>query len=258
MNEEPESQKHVDIPGLRKLLGLTQKEFATEIGISVIALKKMEAGRAKVSAETKRRIYMATGFPQASSGLLANHGDYSLKHYEHWKSVFPSSEENAWKSLDDIIYPHVLLMLLAATKPAIGGKIKNRLRGVLESWVEWEKKTVKQFALEPQIKNILGGLPVEQKKTLTWGQWRAKQKHLENLKAEMAKNRPNYKISTPESWWGFKDNPSKPDNEPLTLSATVHYGFDAGLFSYPPIIVQKLRSNHGLKKTTKSVSNNQA
>src|SRR5207249_763540 len=169
---------------------------------------------------------------------LGEEQDYDRRHFDYWrKSIFPSNEATAWESFEKIICPHMLLVLLAAARPAVGGKIKGRLTSLLQSWAAWERKVVEAFGLEPQIKDILRQFPVTQSKTMTWGEWRKLVKHEEDLVKDWCKKNPGKPHAMAKDfnkrWWGFKDNLHKKDNEMLTLKITVQRGFWPGLLGMP-------------------------
>jgi len=164
------------LPLLRKIIGLTQSQLAQLIGVSLITIKKIERGENKLTEEIIRRLFSTTGVMPSSvrknDGKLYRIGGvetYRREHFELWRNrIFPVSEMEAWKAFEGIICPHMLLLLLAAAKPAMGGKVKTRLSGLLESWTEWEKRVVKSFGLYPQIKTILHQFPVKQTKEVAY------------------------------------------------------------------------------------------
>jgi transcriptional regulator with XRE-family HTH domain len=241
-------QRHESLANLRKIIGLTQKGFARLIGVSIDLIKGIESGRNRLSVGLAQKIYMATGADAGS--LMQNNGrssylgegeDYDRRHFDHWrKSIFPSNEATAWESFEKIICPHMLLVLLAASRPAVGGKIKGRLTSLLQNWAAWEREVVEAFGLEPQIKDILRQFPVTQSKTMTWGEWRMLVKHEEDVVKDWCKKNPGKPHSMAKTfnkhWWGFRDNLHKKDNEMLTLKSTVQHGFWPGLFGMPDIV----------------------
>ena len=154
--------------------------------------------------------------------------EYTKELFEDWNSrLFPNSEESAWTQFENIIAPKMLLLLLAATRPAKMSKVKNRMAGLIQSWATWANDAVANFDLKPQIEDILKQFPLNEVKTMTWGEWRRKiQWEANNLKEWREKNpgKPDpFHGDFTKKWYGFRDNPIKKDSETLTLKATSHY-----------------------------------
>jgi transcriptional regulator with XRE-family HTH domain len=196
---------------LRKIIGRTQGEFAAMIGASKDAVASWEIGRNKLSAQFARRIALATGVDEAA--LLRGHGPLSGHvPFEGRKpfteAMFERHRNSYWGRTDKAAAQQHLrncadalgLLFLAAAQSG-GGKIRHRLPGVLDSFIQWCEWTRKDFQLDGQIEALLAERKLKLVLNHTYRQWREMQKEDPAMARKMR----------------FKDNPRKADGENLTL-----------------------------------------
>jgi len=241
---------------LRQIIGMTQKAFSVHVGLSLDLIKGIESGRNKLSQSAIHHIFMATGVDGASLArgdgrplCLTGTHEYTKAHFDDWNNrLFPSNEETAWEQFESIVAPHMLLLMLAATRRSRIKNTQGRLPGLLESWVYWEREAVARFDLEPQIKEILDRFPIIESKTMSWGDWRKQirweAENFRELQKKGAKISANIVPDFTKKWWGFRDNPKKEDSEMLTLKATPRYEFVGGLYGMKDIL-EKLKTARG-------------
>jgi transcriptional regulator with XRE-family HTH domain len=238
---------------LRDIIGMTQREFALLVGISLDLVKGIESGRNKLSRIALQRIFMATGVDRASldegDGMLlylTRVEEYTKEHFDDWNCrMFPSNKATVWEEFESIVAPHMLLLMLAATRQSKLKKVKDRLPALLTSWSDWEREALDNFDLEPQINEILEQLPLSMKETMTWGDWRKKvafeAENYKRMKEKDPKSVANIVPDFTKRWWKFQDNPKKPDNEMLTLTCNPKYEFRGGLTGMKEIF-EKLKA----------------
>jgi transcriptional regulator with XRE-family HTH domain len=204
------NQTNKTIRELRRILGLTQGEFATLIGASKDTIASWETGRNPLSPPLARRIALVTGVDERSllrpgGELRAKHGfppkRYTVEEFKHYRKRFwgQSAEESVRRQLRPCADTLELLFIAAATENAETGPAP--LPGVVDSFIQWCRATREDFGLGPAIEAELA----KRKKTLelthSYGQWR-----------EMAKEDPAM-----ARMMGFKDNPKRRDEERLSL-----------------------------------------
>src|SRR5215472_9030412 len=132
---------------LRRIIGRTQGEFAAMIGASKDAVVSWENGRNRLSPTFARRIELATGvdgrlllrgvsLPLTGAGLgeprVYTEGDFEL----HRKTEWGRSDEEGAKRHVERCADALELLFRAAAKPG-GGKIRYRLPGVVDSFIQW-------------------------------------------------------------------------------------------------------------------------
>ena len=197
---------------LRKIIGRTQGAFAAMIGASKDAVASWEIGRNKLSAAFARRIAFATGAEE--EGLLrgrrghlsyyepfAGHRPYTAGAFEHYrKSYWGRSDDEAAQQHLRHCADALGLLLLAAARPG-GGKVRHRLPGVLDSFLQWCERTREDFKLDPQIQEQLEQRKEKLAVRHSYGEWRRMQSEDPGVCRMM----------------GFKDDPRKSDQEELRL-----------------------------------------
>lgn len=156
-------QRNRSVARLREILGLTQSDFARLIGVSLDLIKGIETGRNRLTQPVAARIFVATGADVQS--LLKGKGkvkylhggiDYREEHYKDWAShVSAMPKEHVLATFHSVIGPHMQLLLLAAARTMRGGKVRNRLASLLDSWARWEADVVESFGLKPQINEVI-------------------------------------------------------------------------------------------------------
>jgi DNA-binding XRE family transcriptional regulator len=207
---------------LRKIIGRTQGEFAAMIGASKDAVVSWENERNKLSATFARRIELATGVdgklllqgvsvPLTGAGLgeprVYAAGDFELHRKTEWGR---SDEEGAARHFERCA-DALELLFRAAAKPA-GGKIRFRLPGVVDSFIQWCEGTRKDFKLEGGIDEDLRKRKFKAGITQSYGEWR-----------RMAKHDPAALKGA-----GFRDDRRKRNEEKLRLELEVAPGWAPG------------------------------
>jgi transcriptional regulator with XRE-family HTH domain len=196
---------------LRKIIGRTQGEFAALIGASKDAVASWETGRNQLSPPFARRIAFATGVDE--EGLLRGRGPltrceafagrrpFTAAAFEHHRgSYWGRSDEAAARQHLKHCADALGLMLLAAAKPG-RGKVRYRLPGVVDSFIQWCERTREDFELDAEIQAQLEQRKAKLAVNHTYGQWRRMQQE------DPAACR----------FMGFKDNPRKSGQENLRL-----------------------------------------
>ena len=204
------NQTNKTIRELRRILGLTQGEFATLIGASKDTIASWETGRNPLSPPLARRIALVTGVDERSllkSGgeLRAKYGfppkRYTVEEFKQYRKRFwgqsaAESVRRQWRPCADTLE---LLFMAAAAGNAESGPV--RLPGVVDSFIQWCQQTREDFGLGPAIEAALATRKGTLELTHSYRQWR-----------EMAKEDPAMARRM-----GFKDNPKRKDEESLSL-----------------------------------------
>jgi len=198
---------------LRRILGLTQAEFATLIGASKDTVASWETGRNRLSAGMARRIALVTGVYDGSllkpSGPLltdaVSRRPFTLEEFRRHQKTFWGAPDEKKISGHLARCSDALELLFRAAATANGEGGASRLPGVLDSFIQWCKETRTAFRLEKEIDAQLGQREVKVELTKSYGQWR-----------EMAKTDPKMARRM-----GFKDKAGKDEQETLTLSAAM-------------------------------------
>ena len=202
--------RYNNVQALRKIFGQTQAEFAATIGVSKDAVVSWENGRNPLSAGFARRISHATGVDveslQGTGELLVYLAqpkrDFTLAEYKlHRKKYWENSNQNSALRLLGPCKDALELIFRAAAKAGEEAETLP-LPAVLDTFVQWCRQTEKDFQLIRQIDAQLAERKGELTITRSYGQWRAE-----------AKSNPDMTRK-----FGFKDNPKRDDQEPLTLS----------------------------------------
>lgn len=196
---------------VRRIIGRTQGEFAAMIGASKDAVASWETGRNKLSPQFARRIAFATGVDE--DALLrgrraltcyvpfAGHPPFTADTFErHRGSYWGRSDEAAARQHLRNCVDALGLLFAAAGRPA-GGRIRHRLPGVLDSFIQWCERTREDFQLDRQIQEQLEQRKAKLVLNHTYRQWRTMQKEDPAMCRQMR----------------FKDDPRKSDNENLSL-----------------------------------------
>ena len=232
-------------------MGLTQAEFAKSIGVSLDLIKGVESGRNPLSVQLRETIYETTG-AQAMPGagkLPAYYGEpYERNHFDYWRAhKVPQKPARAVMEFERIISPTMILMMVAAAKPAAGGKVRDRLPALLSSWSAWARSAVESFGLQPQIQSLLNEFPVTFSKSGTWEFWRRPEARFRNWKKLPKAQRDSIREMhrAMQLAYGFKDDKDKDDSELLTLTTKMRCTFEGPGLSFPPEVraqIEGLRS----------------
>lgn len=207
---------------LRRILGLTHGEFAGMIGASKDAVASWDAGRNRLSASFARRIAFATGVDEES--LLEGQGPptvtfpvvgargYTAEDFRRYRGTTKGrSDEAGARQLLRNCEDTLRLIFLAATGTG-GGKSRQRLPGVLHSFIEWSEGVRREFELGERIDEQLKERKSKAGVTLSYGEWR-----------RVTREEPQWQRAA-----GFKDDASKGGEEALRLEMEVRPGWAPG------------------------------
>lgn len=197
---------------LRKIIHLTQGEFAALVGASKDAVASWEVGRNPLSPPFARRISMATGVDEEDllrGRLPLRTSVFSPGRQPVTAETFAQHRQSYWGATDGVAARRhlkngadALGLLLSAAAGTPDGK-SSCLPAVVDSFVQWCQQTRQDFQLEPAINRLLD----ERKSAVTVSQsyeaWRRQQRE-DPAACRMM---------------GFKDNPKKGDHENLSLTA---------------------------------------
>jgi transcriptional regulator with XRE-family HTH domain len=195
---------------LRDTIERTQGEFAAMIGASKDAVASWEIGRNRLSETFARRIALATSVEE--DALLRGRGPlfsripmegrvpFTRERFDRYRQTYwGRSDEAAAREHLRLCTDALRLILHAAAHQR--GEVRDRLPGVLDSFIQWCHHAREDFALGPEIEEQLRQRKSKVAVTHTYREWR-----------EMQKADP-----TVCRGFGFKDDPSKPENESLRL-----------------------------------------
>ena len=199
---------------VRRIIGMTQTEFAVLIGASKDAVASWETGRNGLSQAFARRIEVATGVK--ASSLLRRRGPLICYvpfegHLPYTAQLFERHRESYWGRTDERSAREHLrhctdalrLVMVAAARPG-RGRLRFRLPAVVDSFRQWCERTREEFKLGPQIEEQLEERKFTMKLVHPYWRWR-----------EMAKADPKLCRSI-----GFKDDKRKGDKESLRVEFT--------------------------------------
>jgi transcriptional regulator with XRE-family HTH domain len=226
-------QPNEAIRALRKIIGLTQAEFAVMIGVSKDAVVSWEIGRNHVSETFVRRIALATGVDgrllrlgiSVPMSTAADVHVYTAEDFErHRQSEWGRTDEESARRWLEHCVDTLELVLLAAAKPG-GEKNRQRLPGVMDSFMQWGESVREDFQLGPQIDEQLEQRRQVVGMTQEYRDWRAMNRgNAEGLKAA-----------------GFVDDPAKGDREQLRLPLEMVPGWAPGRsMKWPKPSIMKL------------------
>jgi transcriptional regulator with XRE-family HTH domain len=196
---------------LRKITNQTQGEFAAMIGVSKDAVASWEIGRSNLSRSYARRIAFATGADEAAllrrrspltvPGPLGGRQPFTGETFaQHRKSNWGRSDEAAVRHHLKHCVDALRLLFLAAATPA-GSRRRQQLPALLESFSQWCEQAREDFHLEKHIETQLQQRKFKIGQTQPYGRWRQWQREAPAVFKAV----------------GFKDDPSKGDNEKLFI-----------------------------------------
>jgi transcriptional regulator with XRE-family HTH domain len=142
------------VRALRKILGLTQAEFAGMIGVSKDAVVSWETGRNELSATFARRIALVTGVDARTLRLgvsvpVSQDEDahvYTKEDFErHQRTEWSGTEEAQAERLARC--QDTLELLFGAAARAEGDPPRQRLAGLMDSFMQWCEGAREAFQL---------------------------------------------------------------------------------------------------------------
>ena len=151
-------QPNEAVRALRKIIGLTQAEFAVMIGASKDAVVSWEIGRNELSATWARRIALGTGvdgrtlrlgvsvpFSQSEDAHLYTKEDFERHQQTEWSSTEEAQAERLARCQD------TLELLFRAAARADGDPPRQRLPGLMDSFMQWCESAREDFKLGPAL-----------------------------------------------------------------------------------------------------------
>ena len=218
-------QANQAVRALRKIIGLTQAEFAVMIGVSKDAVVSWETGRNELSATFARRIALVTGvdgrtlrlgvsvpFSQAADAHVYTKEDFERHQRTEWSGTEEAQAERLARCQD------TLELLFRAAARAGGDPPRQRLPGLMDSFMQWCESAREDFKLGPAIDEQLGQRRFRAGITQEYRDWRA-----------MARVDPEALKAA-----GFQDDPSRGDTEQLRLELELMPGWAPGRSMKPP------------------------
>ena len=212
-------QPNEAVRALRKTIGLTQAEFAVMIGASKDAVVSWEIGRNELSATWARRIALVTGvdgralrlgisvpFSQAEDAHLYTKEDFERHQRTEWSGTDEAQAERLARCQD------TLELLFRAAARMDGDPPRQRLPGVMDSFMEWCQSAREDFKLGPAIEEQRAQRKFRAGMTQEYRDWRA-----------MARSNPEGLKAA-----GFQDDPSRGDKEKLRLVLDLVPGWAPG------------------------------
>ena len=218
-------QANQAVRALRKIIGLTQAEFAVMIGVSKDAVVSWETGRNELSATFARRIALVTGvdgrtlrlgvsvpFSQAADAHVYTKEDFERHQRTEWSGTEEAQAERLARCQDTLE-----LLFRAAARP-VGDPPRQRLAGFMDSFMQWCEGAREDFKLGPAVDEELGQRRFRAGMTQEFRDWRA-----------MARGNPEGLRAA-----GFEDDPSKGDREQLRLELELVPVWAPGRSMKPP------------------------
>ena len=212
-------QSNEAVRALRKIIGLTQAEFAVMIGASKDAVVSWEIGRNELSVTWARRIALVTGV----DGRMLRLGvsvpmSQAQDCHDYTKEDFERHQQTEWNTTDEARAERLarcqdtLELLFRAAAPADGDPPRQRLPGVMDSFMQWGESAREDFKLGPAIDEQLAQRKFRAGMTQEYRDWRA-----------MARSNPEGLKAA-----GFQDDPSRGDKEKLRLVLDLVPGWAPG------------------------------
>jgi len=218
-------QPNESVWALRKIIGLTQAEFAALIGASKDAVASWETGRNELSETYARRIGLATGvdgkslrpglsvpISAAADGHLYTKADFE----RHQQTELGMTEAAAAQRLEYCL--DTLTLLLQAAARASEDQKGQRWPGLLDSFRQWGERAREDFELGPALEALLAERRFRAGMTQEYRDWRA-----------MARGNPEGLAAA-----GFKNDPSKGEREELRLELELVPEWAPGQSMKPP------------------------
>ncbi len=213
------------VRALRKIIGLTQAEFAVMIGVSKDAVVSWETGRNELSATLARRIALVTGvdgrrlrlevsvpFSQEADAHVYTKEDFERHQGTEWSGTDEAQAERLARCQD------TLELLFRAAARADGDPPRQRLPALMDSFTQWCESAREDFKLGPALDEQLAQRRFRAGMTQEYRDWRA-----------MARGNPAG-LNAAE----FKDDPSRGDKEELRLEVELVPGWAPGRSMKPP------------------------
>jgi transcriptional regulator with XRE-family HTH domain len=214
-------QPNEAVRALRKIIGLTQAQFAVLIGVSKDAVVSWEIGRNELSATFARRIALVTGVDGRTLRLgvsvpLSPDADAHV----YTKEDFERHQQTEWSGTDEAQAERLARCqdTLELLFRAAGDPPRQRLPGLMDSFRQWCEGAREDFKLGPAIDGQLAQRRFRAGMTQAYRDWRA-----------MARGNPEGLKAA-----GYEDDPSRGDKEELRLELELVPGWAPGRSMKPP------------------------
>ena len=215
------------VRAVRKIIGLTQAEFAVMIGASKDAVVSWETGRNKLSAAYARRIALVTGVDgrMLQSGVSVPFAagearEYTAEDFErHQRTEWGSTDEASARRQLEHCHDTMEMLLLAAAQ-AGGDKQRLRLPGLMDSFIQWCEGARADFQLEGELDRQLEARRFKAGMTQEMRDWRAMARGAAGAGALAAA--------------GFRNDGSRGDREEQSLELELMPGWAPGRRMKPP------------------------
>jgi DNA-binding XRE family transcriptional regulator len=142
---------------VRNVIGKSQSQFATMVGVSKHTIISVENGRNQLTAKLARRILIATGInflPDHLRGGLCSPEKCTRADFNQWRDCVYCTDEDAAKDHFEGLQKWIYLVFRAAAKSGLGGN-RDRLPAVYLSLINWLEEVREVFKLEKEIDDIL-------------------------------------------------------------------------------------------------------
>jgi transcriptional regulator with XRE-family HTH domain len=218
-------QRNEAVRALRKIIGLTQAEFAILIGASKDAVVSWETGRNELSETFARRIALATGVDgralRIGIGVPISAADeahvYTKADFErHQQTELGMTAEGTAQRLDHCL--DTLKLLFEAAARASGDGRGQRWPGLLDSFQQWGESAREDFKLGAALDELLAERRFRAGMTQEYRDWRA-----------MARGNPEGLAAA-----GYRDDPSRGEKETLRLELDLVPEWAPGQSMKPP------------------------
>ncbi len=142
---------------LREIIGKSQSQFATMIGVSKHSIISIENGRTKeLSRNLTKRIEIATGADLLGGKLESPFAvaNYTRNDFDRWREKYGQTNKSAALKQFSEINKWMKVLFLAAAKSGRAGN-RDRLPAVSLALAEWLDEARVNFKLEDEIEDIL-------------------------------------------------------------------------------------------------------
>jgi transcriptional regulator with XRE-family HTH domain len=141
---------------LRRIIGYTQSKLATELGVSAIAVKRIENGNLALSNQMKKRLMIATGVDPASldgkTPVFIGESSYTREMFERRRENLRTRKRgDETAELRD--WHRVLLRQAAREMDALmdAAVNANKFDMILYLWELWLQQTIKELNLSDRF-----------------------------------------------------------------------------------------------------------
>ncbi len=135
---------------LRKIIGKSQTQFASMVGVTKHTIISVENERNQLSRNLAKRIEIATG-----ANLLDGKAEsYTRADFDYWREKYSQTNKAAALKQFEDMKVWLRVVFLAAAKSGRAGN-RDRLPAVSLSLAEWLNEAREKFKLEDEIEDVL-------------------------------------------------------------------------------------------------------